>query len=98
MVGVWQHKWVFKLGLITCSRLVFSQSLYSLDVIEHFLALVDENSQKDEEKRDAELEKYQGSWSLGLDYFRLDGSTAIENRNSACKVFNDESNHRARYG
>ncbi|XP_065095498.1 transcriptional regulator ATRX homolog [Ochlerotatus camptorhynchus] len=76
--------------------LVFSQSLYALDVIEHFLALVDENTQKDEDERDTELDKYQGSWTQGLDYFRLDGSTAIENRNSACKIFNDESNHRAR--
>ncbi|XP_062560200.1 transcriptional regulator ATRX homolog isoform X2 [Armigeres subalbatus] len=76
--------------------LVFSQSLYSLDVIEHFLALVDDNTQKDESERDIELDKYQGSWTLGLDYFRLDGSTAIESRNASCKVFNDDSNHRAR--
>lgn len=76
--------------------LVFSQSLYSLDVIEHFLSLVDDNTQKDDEERDSKLDKYQGSWTLGLDYFRLDGSTAIESRNAACKVFNDESNHRAR--
>uniref|UniRef100_A0A182VWQ4 Transcriptional regulator ATRX n=1 Tax=Anopheles minimus TaxID=112268 RepID=A0A182VWQ4_9DIPT len=76
--------------------LVFSQSLYSLDVIEHFLALLDENMQKNEEDRDEQLSKYPASWSLGLDYFRLDGSTSIDNRNDACKVFNDESNTRAR--
>lgn len=76
--------------------LVFSQSLYSLDVIEHFLALVDENTQRDDDEKDTELDKYQGSWSLGLDYFRLDGSTTIENRNTACKVFNDAKNPRAR--
>uniref|UniRef100_A0A182HSW7 Transcriptional regulator ATRX n=1 Tax=Anopheles arabiensis TaxID=7173 RepID=A0A182HSW7_ANOAR len=76
--------------------LVFSQSLYSLDVIEHFLSLLDENLQKDEDERDEQLSKYPGSWSLGLDYFRLDGSTSIDNRNDACKVFNDESNTRAR--
>ncbi|XP_058825993.1 transcriptional regulator ATRX homolog isoform X2 [Topomyia yanbarensis] len=76
--------------------LVFSQSLYSLDVIEHFLALVDDNTQKDEDERDAILDKFRGSWTLGLDYFRLDGSTTIENRNSACKIFNDEKNPRAR--
>ncbi|XP_053697900.1 transcriptional regulator ATRX homolog [Sabethes cyaneus] len=76
--------------------LVFSQSLYSLDVIEHFLALVDENTQKDDDERDVELDKYRGSWSLGLDYFRLDGSTTIENRSASCKVFNDEKNSRAR--
>lgn len=76
--------------------LVFSQSLYSLDVIEHFLGLIDENTQRDDDEKDTELDKYQGSWSLGLDYFRLDGSTTIENRNSACKVFNDAKNPRAR--
>uniref|UniRef100_A0A182K192 Transcriptional regulator ATRX n=1 Tax=Anopheles christyi TaxID=43041 RepID=A0A182K192_9DIPT len=76
--------------------LVFSQSLYSLDVIEHFLSLLDDNMQKDEEERDEKLSKYAGSWSMGLDYFRLDGSTSIDNRNDACKVFNDESNTRAR--
>ncbi|XP_035795970.1 transcriptional regulator ATRX homolog [Anopheles albimanus] len=76
--------------------LVFSQSLYSLDVIEHFLSLLDDNAQKDEDERDEVLSKYPSSWSLGLDYFRLDGSTSIENRNNACKVFNSEQNTRAR--
>lgn len=76
--------------------LVFSQSLYSLDVIEHFLALIDENTQRDDDEKDSGLDQYQGSWSLGLDYFRLDGSTTIENRNSSCKVFNDAKNPRAR--
>ncbi|XP_049533839.1 transcriptional regulator ATRX homolog isoform X1 [Anopheles darlingi] len=76
--------------------LVFSQSLYSLDVIEHFLSLLDDNAQKDEDEQDEILSKYPCSWSLGLDYFRLDGSTSIDNRNDACKVFNDENNTRAR--
>lgn len=74
--------------------LVFSQSLYSLDVIEHFLSLIDENTQND--KEDAKLGGHKGSWSLGVDYFRLDGSTAIENRNIDCKHFNSEDNPRAR--
>lgn len=92
--------------------LVFSQSLYSLDVIEHFLAKIDEHTQKkkknkrddenaDEETKevDEESEKlgnYTGSWSLGLDYFRLDGSTSIEHRNASCIQFNKENNTRAR--
>lgn len=74
--------------------LVFSQSLYSLDVIEHFMNLIDENTRNP--KPDARLGGYTGSWTLGLDYFRLDGSTNIENRNLACKQFNAESNTRAR--
>lgn len=83
--------------------LVFSQSLYSLDAIEHFLSLVDSKTQENDDKskenvaRDMEnVSRFRGSWSAGLDYFRLDGSTSIENRNSACKHFNDASNIRAR--
>lgn len=89
--------------------LVFSQSLYSLDVIEHFLAKIDDYTHKQKKKKslnddedeevDEEAQKlgsYTGSWSLGSDYFRLDGSTSIENRNAACNQFNRESNTRAR--
>lgn len=85
--------------------LVFSQSLYSLDVIEHFLAKVDEHTQQtrkdnddgDEHNEQAKkLGNYSGSWSLGLDYYRLDGSTSIEHRNLACQAFNRESNSRGR--
>lgn len=74
--------------------LVFSQSLFSLDVIEHFLKRIDENTQNPDPN--AKLAGHTGSWALGLDYFRLDGSTSIENRNAACKSFNREDNSRAR--
>lgn len=74
--------------------LVFSQSLYSLDVIEQFLSLIDDNTQNPHP--DAKLCGYTGSWSSGLDYFRLDGSTPIEVRNNDCKNFNSEYNPRAR--
>lgn len=95
--------------------LVFSQSLYSLDVIEHFLAKIDECTQRlnrakkngitydeddpEAEEEDEELNKlggYKGQWTQGLDYFRLDGSTNIENRNIACKYFNKDDSPRAR--
>lgn len=80
--------------------LVFSQSLYSLDVIEHFLGKIDEHTQskrsETEDTDDDNLCGYKGSWSLGTDYFRLDGSTSIENRNLACKQFNRDDNTRAR--
>lgn len=72
-------------------RLVFSQSLYSLDSIEHFLNIIDEKTQSNPEEA-----KFTGSWSLGLDYFRLDGSTPVEQRNAFCKTFNDPENTRAR--
>ncbi|KAG5673897.1 hypothetical protein PVAND_003900 [Polypedilum vanderplanki] len=71
--------------------LVFSQSLYSLDVIEHFLNYIDEQTQTN-----AENTKFAASWSIGLDYFRLDGSTPVEQRNQACKLFNSPDNPRAR--
>lgn len=85
--------------------LVFSQSLYSLDVIEHFLALIDartrENNKNDEDDKEGDKDNnargnFSGNWSLGGDYFRLDGSTSIENRNAACKYFNNAENTRAR--
>ncbi|CAH0727160.1 unnamed protein product, partial [Brenthis ino] len=74
--------------------LVFSQSLYSLDLIEHFLGKVDEATQ--EGRVDEKLNSHVGSWSPGIDYFRLDGSTSCENRSIWCKNFNKEDNPRAR--
>lgn len=74
--------------------LVFSQSLYSLDLIEHFLGKVDEATQ--EGRIDDKLGRHVGSWSQGIDYFRLDGSTSCENRSIWCKNFNREDNPRAR--
>uniref|UniRef100_A0A336K786 CSON004121 protein n=1 Tax=Culicoides sonorensis TaxID=179676 RepID=A0A336K786_CULSO len=72
--------------------LVFTQSLYSLDVIEQFLKIIDERTQNQE----YENPRFSGSWSLGLDYLRLDGSTSVELRNQFCKIFNDSTNTRAR--
>ncbi|GBP37933.1 Transcriptional regulator ATRX homolog [Eumeta japonica] len=74
--------------------LVFSQSLYSLDLIEHFLGKVDEATQ--DGRIDEKLCGHIGSWSPGIDYFRLDGSTSCENRSIWCKNFNREDNPRAR--
>lgn len=74
-------------------RLIFSQSLYSLNVIEYFLNKIDEATQN---KTSENLDGYVGSWSAGLDYFRLDGSTSCDNRALWCKLFNDPNNMRAR--
>ncbi|XP_018302320.1 transcriptional regulator ATRX homolog isoform X1 [Mycetomoellerius zeteki] len=74
--------------------LVFSQSLYSLTLIEEFLRRIDDQTQKDESCDT--LDNHTGSWSLGLDYFRLDGQTSPENRNLWCKIFNRPTNMRAR--
>ena len=70
---------------------MFSQSLYSLDVIEHFLNHIDEQTQLNPNKA-----SFTGSWTLGQDYFRLDGSTPVEQRNANCKFFNNPLNTRAR--
>lgn len=37
-----------------------------------------------------------GFWNAGTDYFRLDGSCSVEQRESMCKKFNDATNLRAR--
>lgn len=71
--------------------LVFSQSLYSLDVIEHFLNYIDDQTQQN-----ALNATFTGSWTQGQDYFRLDGSTPVEQRNAYCKHFNSPDNPRAR--
>ncbi|XP_031783258.1 transcriptional regulator ATRX isoform X2 [Nasonia vitripennis] len=74
--------------------LVFSQSLYSLTLIEHFLNLIDNQTQDGGEAEN--LDNHTGTWALGLDYFRLDGSTSAENRSAWCKIFNNPKNTRAR--
>lgn len=75
--------------------LVFSQSLYSLDVIERYLAMVDDNTNNP--NPDAKLGGFTDNWVRGLDYFRLDGSTNIATRNADCINFNNENNTQARW-
>ena len=75
--------------------LVFSQSLYSLTLIEKFLGMIDDETQRGEENLD-NLDGHTGSWALGLDYFRLDGQTSTDNRRRWCEIFNKPSNTRAR--
>ncbi|XP_001359844.3 transcriptional regulator ATRX homolog [Drosophila pseudoobscura] len=74
--------------------LVFSQSLQSLDVIEHFLSLVDSNTKNYEFEGD--VGEFKGCWTNGKDYFRLDGSCSVEQREAMCKTFNNVANLRAR--
>lgn len=76
--------------------LLFSQSLQSLDVIEHFLALVDKKTNDDTEDIDGDVNGFSGHWTLGCDYFRLDGSNSVESREYMCKSFNNANNLRAR--
>lgn len=67
--------------------LVFSQSLYSLDMIERFLRKITDSPQNENTFE----------WKAGLDYFRLDGAKNIEERNADCEKFNDIKNTRARF-
>lgn len=74
--------------------LVFSQSIFSLDVIEYFLQLVHDNTQKS--KIDARLCGFTGNWQRDIDYFRLDGSKDIDKRVEQCNTFNNEEDKQAR--
>ena len=61
--------------------LVFSQSLSSLDLIERTLG-------------GGRIGGDTMSWCKGVDYFRLDGSTAAKSRQRYTEIFNDISNHK----
>lgn len=75
--------------------LVFSQSLFALNVIEKFLGMIHENTQNP--NSNAKLGAFHGHWKKNLDYFRLDGSTPMEDRKQLCDDFNDAENKQARY-
>lgn len=74
--------------------LVFSQSLLTLDMIEYFLKVIDQNTKN--QKKNAKLAGFTGPWTIGSDYFRLDGNTPHEKRNEDCNSFNLDNNPRAR--
>ncbi|XP_060841737.1 transcriptional regulator ATRX homolog isoform X3 [Rhopalosiphum padi] len=68
--------------------LLFSQSLFTLDLIQDFL----ENA----EDIDDEGGPYGKSWDHGLDFYRIDGSTSLKAREDCCERFNDVNNHKMR--
>lgn len=65
--------------------LVFSQSVHVLDVVEHFLKLVTENTANTNPQ--AKLNDYTGTWIRDEDYYRIEGNTNAEIRSKICKVF-----------
>lgn len=66
--------------------LIFSQSLFSLQAIEHFLAEIDKNTRQPDPS--AKLCGFTGQWKFGVDYFRLDGQTEVSTRAAYCDKFN----------
>merc|ERR1719219_2961277 len=81
-------------ALIGDKVLVFSQSLLSLDLIEEFLARV--NEAHESSSADNSMSEYLDSWIPGKDYYRMDGSTAADTRKIWCKYFNKPTNFRMR--
>ena len=73
---------------------MFSQSLLSLDLIEEFLARV--NEAHESSSADNSMSEYLDSWLPGKDYYRMDGSTAADTRKIWCKYFNKPTNFRMR--
>ncbi|XP_076383601.1 uncharacterized protein LOC117217785 isoform X1 [Megalopta genalis] len=81
-----------KCELIGDKLVVFSQSLHSLNLIEHFLVNIDKETQKSE---NSECTGHRSSWLLGLDYYRFDGKTSPKERFRCCEAFNSPTNTRA---
>ena len=76
-------------------RLIFSQSLLSLDLIEDFLEFWDGMIRsKAAEDNDGVAPDNINGWIHGLDYFRMDGSTSAMQRKRWSEIFNDEDNLR----
>ncbi|XP_050055172.1 transcriptional regulator ATRX homolog isoform X3 [Aphis gossypii] len=69
--------------------LLFSQSLFTLDLIQGFL----ENA---EDKTYDKGGPYGKSWKHGTDFYRIDGSVNIKEREDYCEQFNDINNSRLR--
>lgn len=65
------------------SRLVFSQCLHTLDVIEMFL----KSAEVSDDNSITPLK-----WKAGHDYYRIDGDVSIEKRSEMCKSFNNPAN------
>lgn len=82
--------------------LVFSQSLFNLDLIERFLQLkmLEFNEKYGKELTYNEIIEKTGGishrWVPNIDYFRIDGKVKSESRCSIIETFNDIENHRSR--
>ncbi|XP_047739112.1 transcriptional regulator ATRX isoform X2 [Hyalella azteca] len=75
--------------------LVFSQSILALDMIEEFLALIDQGLLEMPSYEDAMPLQFK-HWKREKDYLRLDGSVSADIRKAQCKFFNEKDNDRCR--
>lgn len=80
--------------------IVFSGCLSTLNVIEHFLAKISEETQKSlaEKMRNSRSvsSTFKGIWVRNVDYSRLDGTQSAEKRKQDVTRFNLETNARTR--
>ncbi|XP_064481537.1 transcriptional regulator ATRX homolog isoform X2 [Ornithodoros turicata] len=82
--------------------LLFSQSLTTLDMVEQMLRQFEERAEAAAADPTAiisvndALRDCQNTWTLGVDYFRMDGSTAADLRKRWIEMFNCEDDQRAR--
>ena len=65
-------------------------------MIESFLRKIDHVNDMSRDDTASSLASYLGSWRQGRDYFRLDGSTAPEQRKKWCNYFNKPTNQQMR--
>lgn len=77
--------WFFYFDLLY--RLIFSQSLFTLDLIQDFL----ENT---EDIADEKTGPYGEPWMPGRDFCRIDGTVSAKTREDCCEKFNDVNNTR----
>ncbi|XP_013408258.1 transcriptional regulator ATRX [Lingula anatina] len=78
--------------------LVFSQSLLSLDLIEQFLARINEQAKAGTnlKKSKKKLNPLYNTWTKNEDYFRIDGSTVAQHRQKYMGDFQDHKNTKGR--
>lgn len=72
--------------------LVFSGCLSTLNVIEHFLGTIRDQTGNS----DVSSSKFKGTWIRNVDYLRLDGTKNVERRKIDIATFNNKTNRRTR--
>uniref|UniRef100_A0A2M4CX22 Putative dna repair protein snf2 family n=1 Tax=Anopheles darlingi TaxID=43151 RepID=A0A2M4CX22_ANODA len=77
--------------------LIFSAFVAVLNVVEHFMAKINEQQNHDLPHADAfGYSAFKGPWVAGKDYYRLDGKTNKSIRHDLIRSFNDPRNTRVK--